>query len=432
MAKISIAKILGNSDLEQDAPLLPAPTTWTSRVTCLPRRALYSLVAGVLLIQALITYRLFFYEPPLPITPPYNVVETVGLVTKWYELLRDMKYLGPDSIEYPPHVGDKAINVTLARQMGLSELVIETMQQMPYVNRNAEGGWMGERDILYRDSRFVDYRKEEDIYLSRDPLGHWIIYNAKSTTDTFEEAMMYFDDLFPKSVIPISIVRGGMWGTGDAIVLDTSSNRFHVISTQGDGNRDYFFDQYDTRDSTPREYKIKTGFHGPEIQYARTIPVGLEDFIVKTAALDEGFVLGGVYTEKTYTPELCPPRWEGWVRDLYRKSGWPSVEAIRDYLFPRNLTIPSPPFDEFGSSKFVEQMNELKHNISVKYMSDWYLPVPRAEESIQRLERDGDLTPEQVEYARSDEKEIPVNLKGWAGRYYSTKHWDVYGRGNWH
>ncbi|CZR60776.1 uncharacterized protein PAC_10672 [Phialocephala subalpina] len=427
MAKISIAKILG-SDRDQDAALLPTPTTWTSRVTRLPRRTLYFLIAAVLLIQSLITYRLFFYEPPLTIAPPYNVAETVGLITKWYELLQDMKYLGPDEISYPPH----DINITLAQHMSLNPLVIETMQQMPYINRNTEGGWMGERDILYRDSRFVDYRNKEDLYLSRDPLGHWIIYNAKYTNNTFEEAMLDFDELFPKSAIPISIVRGGMWGTGDAIVLDTATNRFHVISTQGDGNRDYFFQRYETRDETPREYKVKRGgWYGPGIQYARTIPDALEDFILKTSSLDEGFVPGGVYTEKTYTPELCPPRWEGWVRDLYQKSGWPSVEVMKDYLFPRNITTPSRPFDVFGSSNFLEEMNKLKHNISVRYMPDWYLPVPRVEEYIQRLENWYDLTPEQIEYARSDEEEVPVNLKGWAGNYYGTKHWEVYGRGDW-
>ncbi|KAE8440601.1 hypothetical protein EG329_007047 [Mollisiaceae sp. DMI_Dod_QoI] len=429
MAKISIAQILGNVDQEQDAHL-PANRAWHSRVTRLPRRTLYSLIAGVLIIQFLITHRLLFYEPPLPSAPPYDVAETVGLITKWYELLCDMKYLGPDAIDYPPHVGDKAINITLARQMGLDELVIETIQQLPYIS-SVSGGWMGGRDILFRDGRFVDYRNNEDLYLSRDPLGHWIIYDAKYTNDTFEEAMMDYAMLFPKSAIPLSIVRGGLWGTGDAIVLDTASNRFHVISTQGDGNHDYFFEQF-SFDSTPREYKIRTGFYGPEIQHARLVSSGLEDLITKTAALDEGFVPGGVYTEPTYTPELCPPRWESWVRDLYRKSGWPSVEVLKTYLFPGNLTVPSRPFEEFESSYFLTEMHLLAQNITLKYMPDWYVPVPRVEEYIQRLEEQGDLDEDQLAYARSDEEVIPLNLKGWGRNYLFTKHWEAYGRWKWH
>lgn len=147
---------------------------------------------------------------------------------------------------------------------------------------------------------------------------------------------------------------------------------------------------------------------------------------MKTAALDEGYVPGNVYTECEYTPELCKPRWEDWVRDLYRKSGWPSAEIMRDYLFPPNNTLPNYPLDKFTSSNFVEEMGLLKHNILVKYMPDWYLPVPRVEEYIQRSEDLGDLTEEQLAYARSNEEVIPVNLKGWAGQYLITKHWDVY------
>jgi hypothetical protein len=162
----------------------------------------------------------------------------------------------------PPHFGEKAINVTLALQMGLDIRVTETMQQMPYID-DTSGGWMLERDILYREGRFVDYRNDEDTYLSRDPLGHWAIYNAKETTDTFEQAMMDYDALFPKSSLPLSIVRGGIWGTGDAIVLDTATNRIHAICTQGNGNRDLFFDKFDSWDTTPRKYKTKSLFYGP-------------------------------------------------------------------------------------------------------------------------------------------------------------------------
>jgi len=169
----------------------------------------------------------------------------------------------------PPHFGEKAINVTLALQMGLDIRVTETMQQMPYID-DTSGGWMLERDILYREGRFVDYRNDEDTYLSRDPLGHWAIYNAKETTDTFEQAMMDYDALFPKSSLPLSIVRGGIWGTGDAIVLDTATNRIHVICTQGDNNRDPFFDKFDSWDTTPRKYKTNSLFYRPEIQFLRS------------------------------------------------------------------------------------------------------------------------------------------------------------------
>jgi hypothetical protein len=79
-----------------------------------------------------------------------------------------MRYLGPNAIAFPPHFGEKAINVTLALQMGLDIRVIETTQQMPYID-DTSGGWMPERDILYREGRFVDYRNDEDT----SPEIHW-------------------------------------------------------------------------------------------------------------------------------------------------------------------------------------------------------------------------------------------------------------------
>jgi hypothetical protein len=128
---------------------------------------------------------------------------------------------------------------------------------------------------------------------------------------------MDYDELFPKSALPLSIVRSGMWGTGHAIVLDTATNRIHVICTQGDGNRDPFFDKFDSWDTTPRKSKTKSLFCGPEIQFMRSAKEVLMDFIIQTAELKDGFVPGGPYADPTYAPELCPPRWKRRAPDLW-------------------------------------------------------------------------------------------------------------------
>jgi hypothetical protein len=423
MARISLAKVLGNHGV----PLHPSKAR--RPVAGYSRSSLYILVTVIFITQAIVLYRLFFYEPPLPVSPPYNTADTVALVTKWYELLRDMQYLGPNAIAYPPHLGDKAINVTLARKMGLDDRVIETMLQMPYVDSHA-GGWMQERDILFRDGRFVDYRNDQDIYLSRDPLGHWNRYNAKGTPDAFEESMLDFEDLFSKSAIPLSIVRGGVWATGDAIVLDTATNRLHIICTQGDNNHDPFFKQYRHRDAIPREYKIKTPFYGPEIQFARPVNEALLDFIMRTVELKEEFVPGGPYLDTGYTPELCPPKWEGWIRDLYTRSGWPRRGTIEEFLFPKIGESVDNPFQDFKNSNFEGQMRELRHNITVRYMPDWYVPVPRNEEWVAELLERGTLNDEQAAFARSNEAAIPFNADSWGGKYLFSKHWEVYGQMN--
>lgn len=100
-----------------------------------------------------------------------------------------MKFLGPDAIAYPPHEGEKAINVDLARQMGLNERVIKTTMNMPYID-DKTGGWMLERDVIYQEGRFVDYRRDGDLCLSRDPLAHWEIYDKPREQRTLEEWVM--------------------------------------------------------------------------------------------------------------------------------------------------------------------------------------------------------------------------------------------------
>lgn len=365
------------------------------------------------------------------------MTDTVELVTRYYELLVKMRYLGPNSIAYAPHVGRKAINATLARAMGLDERVIETMEKMPYVEpQEGLGGWMGDRDIVFRDGRFVDYRKDRDIYMSRDPLGHWPIYNEKHTDKTFEEDMLDWEDLYPKSAFALTMVRGGMYATGDAIVIDVESNRAHIICTQGDGNHDPFFTPgwgYNELHKIPRGYKIRTAFYGPEIQWARVARDFLTDLILKTASLEGEFVPGTPYQSGGYDKELCPPRWFDWVRDLYSKYGWPVASEMREYLFSGNGTTHNP-LESFLAQDFENEMQELKHNISVRYMADWYTPVPRDEEYILWLEEMQYINANQTAFARSKEEAIPLTLpdidKPW-GRMRFSKHWELYGKGNW-
>jgi len=61
-------------------------------------------------------------------------------------------------------------------------------------------------------------------------------------------------------------------------------------------------------------------------------------------------------------------------------------------------------------------MSSLRHNITVRYMPDWYCPVPRREDVITRLKKHKALTEEQIAYAESDEPAIPLKLDSWDGR----------------
>lgn len=58
----------------------------------------------------------------------------MALVTAWYELLQDMRYLGSDMIAYPPHTGQNAVNISLAETiLGLDEKVVGTLLALPHI-----------------------------------------------------------------------------------------------------------------------------------------------------------------------------------------------------------------------------------------------------------------------------------------------------------
>lgn len=353
-----------------------------------------------------------------------------------------MRYIGRDMIAYPPHTGNLAINVTLATELELDEAVIETMQQLPYItphedhynegtggyvsesevrrlHENDSGwweGWMGQkRNIFWRNGHFVDYRKDMNVRLARDPLRRWEISFIQGTT--FEQAMFEFQPL-PKSAIPLSTVGDRRYGL--ILVLDTATNRIVVLDTQG-GNRasDPFFERFDWN-KIPSQYKIhKTEFYGEDDVYARLAPELLRDFIHLTSHLESGYLPGSVRTDETYTPELSPPKWENWVQTLYRENGWPIREPLEEcqYLsLRRNNTCDHNPMDSFKAKPFDQAMGSLRHNITVRYMPDWYCPVPRREDVVTHLKNNKALTDEQIAYAESDEPVIPLNLESWGGK----------------
>ncbi|KAK0127543.1 hypothetical protein ONS96_007078 [Cadophora gregata f. sp. sojae] len=351
-----------------------------------------------------------------------------------------MRYIGRDMIVYPPHTGALAINVTLASELGLDEAVIETMLRLPYIlphedqynkseymseleltalHNNEPDWWKGwmrqSRDILWRNGHFVDYRNDANIRLARDPLKRWEITFMQGTT--FEQAMLEFQPL-PKSAIPLSIIGARRYGL--VLVLDTATNRIVVLDSQGNSRgADPFFGRFKL-DKLPSKYKIhRTLFYGEEDVHARLASDLLRDFIHLTSHLESGYLPGSVRTDKDYTPELCPPMWEKWVQTLYRDYGWPAGEQLEEcqYLsLRRNNTCDHNPMDSFKTKPFDQAMSSLRHNITVRYMPDWYCPVPRREDAITHLKNNKALTEEQITYAESNEPVIPLDLDSWGGR----------------
>jgi hypothetical protein len=283
-----------------------------------------------------------------------------------------------------------------------------------------------DRDILWRGGHFIDYRNDTNLWLSRDPLNLVPAMSVAISTHparsipvadgerTFMEKQLLYFKPIPHTAIPLSIIRHPRYGV--ALILDTASNRIVVLDINSGLVADPFFDRFH-RDEIPSFYRIpKTKFYGKE-KDARLAPDLLQDFISQTAKLS--FLPGSVREDKQFTPELSPPVWEKWVRDLYHAYGWPGIEPLEAChwlpLQNPNNTCDHDPYANFKGPQFDRAMKELRHNITVRYMSDWYCPVPREPAFISKLKSSHPekLTAEQMAYAESDEPIIPQSLEGW-------------------
>lgn len=408
-------------------------------------------IAALLVLQVLVLWR-FFFRPEVSIAagPPYNQTETVELVTAWYQLLQEMRYLGSDMVAYPPHTGANAINITLAEQvLGLDERVVQTLLALPYViphedKRDSKTGeylkdtqitkahehsatwwqgWMGQdRDIIWRGGHFIDYRNDTNLLRSRTPFGNLMAMvkvrplNSQSGSDRGDSSY----SPIPPTSIPLSMVTRPRYGV--SLILDVASNRIVAVDSQTRGNGDPFFQRFE-HDKIPSFYHIpKIVFHGRE-RDARLAPDVLRDFIGQTAKLS--FIPGSVRPDERYTPELSPPLWEKWVRDVYRGLGWPNIEPLEEChwlpLHKGSSNCDHDPYGNFKRTEFDKLIREVRHNITTKYMSDWYCPVPRDHAFIEeiKMKNPTTLSKEQVAYAESNEPVIPQNYENdWAKRLF--------------
>jgi hypothetical protein len=417
--------------------------TWQTRIPPPLRspQALWSFIIIALLVQAVICGRIFFPPGPEYLTSPlYNVSHTVGLITEYYRLLQDLRYLGRDNIAYPPHTGPHAINLTLCHELGLSQSAIETLQQLPYVTPHEDRinitggyltepelakfhesdkdwylGWMTEtKNIFWQDGHFLDYRNDTHLLRSRDPLQRF--YTGPSPVFSFYDAMVKYDAI-PKSAIPLSFIPRRIYGL--SIVLDTADGRIAVLDPRRGGNHDPLI-LNQNREKIPDEYRIETKFYGNSVP-ARLGNDFLKDLIVHTAMLDHGYIPGSVRIEEAFAPELSPPRWESWVSELYWDYGWPRGDILKDcryayFGFPwvEQKQCEEDPLEGFNGIGFDVEMKKLRQKIDIQYMRDWYCPVPREQAVIESFKHWGGLTEEQIAFAESDEPMVVEILGSWA------------------
>lgn len=92
---------------------------------------------------------------------PFNPHEIVDLMTRYYQLLANMRYFPVSSIKYAPH--DPPIDVELAASLGIEPQGIELLQLLPCVD-----GLHNEDEFIMHGS-FADFRKKSVLERSRDP-----------------------------------------------------------------------------------------------------------------------------------------------------------------------------------------------------------------------------------------------------------------------
>ena len=98
------------------------------------------------------------------------IQEVATLMGELYEMFVKMRYLDASQIEYPPHTGSKAINMDLVAKYGLSEDVVQLIQQLPYVTDRKDFNHLGEDSVFFPSGGvFLDYRSDLDLEQSRDP-----------------------------------------------------------------------------------------------------------------------------------------------------------------------------------------------------------------------------------------------------------------------
>ena len=143
---------------------------------------------------------------------------------EFYQLLAKMQYLdlGEGTIDYPPHIDpDRSINSTLAAQLGMAPEAIQLLQRLPYVA--APVRWNpGAEDpefILY--GRFADFRNDEELEESRDPLYAGV--------DPRDESVGWDDEYGPYMqpwYVPLSLLGNH----GVVLILNMKDRKLYQLS----------------------------------------------------------------------------------------------------------------------------------------------------------------------------------------------------------
>ena len=99
------------------------------------------------------------------------IQEVASIMGALYEMFVKMRYLKAEQVEYPPHTGSKPLDMESITKLGLSDDVISLLQQFPYIADTEVFDHSNEDSVFFHSGGvFLDYRDNQDLKQSRDPL----------------------------------------------------------------------------------------------------------------------------------------------------------------------------------------------------------------------------------------------------------------------
>ncbi|KAF2804429.1 uncharacterized protein BDZ99DRAFT_467468 [Mytilinidion resinicola] len=221
-----------------------------------------------------------------------NLQEVADLMDEIYSTLAKMRYMPASAIKRAPHT-NPGINLTLAAECSLDPLVIRLHQLLPYVDKTEV-----ESPDFIHGGEFADFRAEDDVRQSRDPLySGWESNGGKGDWDGED------GEYIRPWVTPLSM----MGNHQSVLIYDARKHRIWIIDQESGWSTD--------RALRGVEAGEPVSANRMNYDHVPSRPAGdvLRDVVARYMSLEE--IPGG--------GEHSPGFWEEALRALYRKCGWP-------------------------------------------------------------------------------------------------------------
>ncbi|KAI1123003.1 hypothetical protein F5Y10DRAFT_252706 [Nemania abortiva] len=255
------------------------------------------------------------YSDVYPENPDPRIREIADLVTQWFELFIDMRYIKAEKVVFPPHKHIR-INTTKAAELGLTKDAVDLYQMLPY--HIGEPTWNFGNDqgeFLMGGGFLSDLRGSE---------GDW----WQTAVDPFYA----IDDLSPRHrpgvrasdgdtrgwdhengpyMRPWYVTLSDVGNHGSVVVLDTKTYRIWLISQMGGTSDPVLWGKSrGDRVEPPNQNDLAQYPSRPAVEF-------LNDMMSRFRNLE--WIPGGLYgSEGDYNDNLYQE-----YKRLYKDCGWP-------------------------------------------------------------------------------------------------------------